>query len=119
MWKENIEKIRKRRGSYGRGLNEGASTGEITALREELKSQYNIELPQGYITFLKYVNGIETNGCIIYGIDEKLVTGTPKQPISGILEMNSIWYEDESQKAYLFLGEDNISWYVYELSTGK
>ena len=37
--------------------------------------------------------------------------------IHGIMEMNSIWYENENQKSYLFLGESNISWYVYKIDT--
>ena len=38
---------------------------------------------------------------------------------SGLIEQNEIWYEVESQRAYLFLGESNISWYVYEIATGR
>ncbi|WP_278321670.1 YrhA family protein [Clostridium massiliamazoniense] len=32
----------------------------------------------------------------------------------GSVDSNQIWYENEEQKKYLFLGESNISWYVYE-----
>lgn len=39
--------------------------------------------------------------------------------IYGVLEMNSIWYENEDQKSYLFLGESNLSWYVYRIETNE
>ena len=32
----------------------------------------------------------------------------------GLLEFNHIWHENEKQREYLFLGESNISWYVYQ-----
>ena len=37
------------------------------------------------------------------------------QSINGMIENNKIWYENEWQKKYLFLGESDISWYVYDL----
>ena len=36
------------------------------------------------------------------------------QCIDGLIDANQMWYENEEQKKYLFLGESNISWYVYE-----
>ena len=35
-------------------------------------------------------------------------------PIKQKRHTNHIWHENEKQKGYLFLGESNISWYVYQ-----
>lgn len=117
MWKEEIEKIKEEKNIYGEKINKGADNIAIEKLRKELKYQFDVDLPQEYANILKVVNGLEFNGYILYGIDEKLIDFSLDQAINGILEMNSIWYENENQKAFLFLGESNITWYVYILNT--
>lgn len=39
--------------------------------------------------------------------------------INGLIEYNKIWYENEWQKKYIFIGESNISWYVYDFAECK
>ena len=73
-----------------------------------------MEIPQQYLDVLSRINGIEFNGFILYGVDQYLLKHEMKQPVYGLLEFNHIWYENEKQKEYLFLGESNISWYVYQ-----
>ncbi len=55
----------------------------------------------------------------MYGIDEELLDTQPNQPINGMIEYNKIWYENEWQKQYLFLGESDISWFAYDLVKGQ
>lgn len=73
-----------------------------------------MEIPQQYLDVLSRINGIEFNGFILYGVDQYLLEHEMKQPVYGLLEFNHIWHENEKQKGYLFLGESNISWYVYQ-----
>ena len=73
-----------------------------------------MEIPQQYLDALSRINGIEFNGFILYGVDQYLLEHEMKQPVYGLLEFNQIWHENEKQREYLFLGENNISWYVYE-----
>ena len=54
------------------------------------------------------------NGFILYGVDQYLLEREMKQLVYGLLEFNHIWNENEKQREYLFLGESNISWYVYQ-----
>ena len=117
MWKEYIDKIKEEKNIYGEMINEGAEDAAIKTLNNKLKHCFDLEIPQGYAAILKYVNGLEFNGYILYGIDEENGNNCSNQLIHGIMEMNSIWYENENQKSYLFLGESNISWYVYKIDT--
>ncbi len=78
-----------------------------------------VDLPDDYAKVLEVVNGIEFNSFILYGIDQKLLGKQQNQTISGLIEYNKIWYENEWQKNYIFLGESNISWYVYDLTEHK
>ena len=91
MWKERLEEIRQEEKRYGQDINCGISEEEAG-------------------TFIKV-------GFILYGVDEPLLNEAPNQHINGLIDCNKVWYENEWQKQYLFLGEGSISWYVYDLKT--
>ena len=74
-----------------------------------------MDIPNEYIKILKVVNGLEFNGFILYGIDQYLLDEQSNQIINGLIENNKILYENEWEKQYIFLGESNICWYVYDL----
>ncbi|MDQ0221033.1 SMI1/KNR4 family protein [Peribacillus cavernae] len=116
MWKINLEEIIEEKKLYGEKVNIGASEAELTKFQKAVKEELNCELLNEYSEFLKIINGIEFNGFILYGIDEYLLKITPNQHINGLISLNQIWYENEEQEKYLFLGESNISWYVYEIN---
>ena len=114
MWKDNLNKIKEEEKIYDEELNTGASKEEIDKLLEEAKEQLEIELPKEYLDTISIINGMEFNGFILYAIDEYLLEHENNQSISGLIDSNQVWHENEEQKKYLFLGESDISWYVYE-----
>lgn len=114
MWQNNLKKIIDEKKMYDEEVNSGASQKEISKLVIEVKKKLNVEIPKEYLDVISKINGLEFNGFILYGIDEYLLDSEINQSIYGLLESNQIWYENEGQKKYLFLGESNISWYVYE-----
>ena len=114
MWKDNLKKIIDEKKMYDEEVNSGASKEEITKLIAEAKKKLNVEIPKEYLDIISKINGIEFNGFILYGVDAYLLEHQINQSIYGLLDSNQIWYENEEQKKYLFLGESNISWYVYE-----
>lgn len=117
MWKEKLEKIEKEKRIYGEKINKGVDDATLENLRKELEHRFDVDLPQEYANVLKTVNGLEFNGYILYGVDEEFIEYEQNQAINGIIEINSIWYENENQRAYLFIGESNITWYAYMLNT--
>ncbi|MDR9855701.1 YrhA family protein [Paenibacillus sp. VCA1] len=116
MWYSKLEELRNEKLMYGELINSGALEAELSNFGKAVKEKLNIELPEEYITALKTVNGLEFNCFILYGIDEEYLEKSPNQQITGLISLNQIWYENESQKDYLFLGESNISWYVYKIN---
>lgn len=72
-------------------------------------------MPYDYFEFLKNFNGIEFNGFIMYGVDKDLLSIKPSSNINGLIQFNNIFYENKHQKKYIFLGESNISLYVYDI----
>ena len=119
MWKDKLQKIVEEKNLYGEKINIGATTEEIELFFKETKTALNVELPSDYLKILETVNGIEFNGFILYGIDQNLLNVKHNQTINGLIECNEIWYENEWQKRYIFFGESNISWYVYDLVEHK
>lgn len=116
MWNNRLEEVIEEKKLYGEQVNTGASEAELTSFQKNVKEELKSELPNEYIDALKKINGLEFNGFILYGIDESLLKRKPNQHINGLISFNQIWYENEDQKKYLFLGESNISWYVYDIN---
>lgn len=115
MWKDKLEEIVREKKTYGEEINTGVTEEEVQLLLKKLKRELSVDLPNEYIDILKTVNGLEFNGFILYGVDQKLLNNQPNEFVYGLVEYNKIWYENEWQKQYIFLGESNISWYVYDL----
>lgn len=114
MWKDKLKEIIQEKEIYGEKVNIGAAEEEIAIFFKEAKTELNVDLPNDYASILELVNGLEFNGFILYGIDQTLSCKQPNQSINGLIEYNKIWYENECQKKYIFIGESNISWYVYD-----
>lgn len=115
MWKDKLQEVVQENNLYGEKINIGATEEEIELFLKEAKAELKVDLPDDYVKILELVNGLEFNGFILYGIDQHLLSMQPNQSINGLIEYNKIWYENEWQKKYIFLGESNISWYVYDL----
>lgn len=119
MWKDKLQEIIQEKKIYGEKVNIGATEEEIGMFFKEVKAELNVDLPNDYANILELVNGLEFNGFILYGIGQILLSKQPNQSINGLIEYNKIWYENEWQKKYIFIGESNISWYVYDFAECK
>ena len=51
----------------------------------------------------------------MYGVDKDLLSIKLSNNINGLIQFNNVFYENKHQKKYIFLGENNISWYVYDI----
>ncbi|MBO1581874.1 YrhA family protein [Bacillus sp. XF8] len=118
MWENLILEIEKIEKSFNDKLNTPATDTEVQKLRERVKKSFNVDLPSEYEEFLKTVNGLDFNGLVIYGVDSSLLETDRDEPICGLIDTNEIWYENEFQKEYLFLGDSNIAWFCKNLSDG-
>lgn len=112
---EIVNQIKQEMEKYSEKINDGATDNEIKVFTNEVREKLNIKLPQEYYQVLKIVNGLEFNGFIIYGIDENLLKKNTNQHINGFIDNNLICYDNEWLKQYIFFGESDISWYVYDI----
>lgn len=119
MWKDKLNEIIRELDAYGEKVNIGATEKETELFLEEIINEFELRLPDAYLEVLKFINGLEFNGFILYGIDEYLSDFKPHQTVNGFIECNKVWYENEWQKKYIFLGESSVAWYVYDLEERK
>lgn len=121
MWKEILYEIELKEKKYNSEFkfNIGAESKEIEIIKSKAKEKFNVELPVGYINLLKLINGLESDGCILYGIDQEFLDYNPNQYIHGILDSNDAWRYDKEQEKYIFIGDSSISWFVYNIVKNK
>ncbi|MDQ0232651.1 YrhA family protein [Metabacillus malikii] len=105
MWQDKLIEIEKLEARFGDKLNNGASAQELRIFTKAVKERLNIDLLPEHLQLLRNINGLEFNGFIIYGIDEEFLDKAPNASITGLIDSNEIWYENEHQKQYLFIGD--------------
>lgn len=118
MWKSDLAEIAEFEAKRGRELNTGASDEDIRVLDDKSVSTFGAHIPSEYAQLLKTINGFEFNGHILYGVDEDLLKVPPNQNINGFIDMNETW-KDNGFDDYLFIGQHDISWFVYSVSEGS
>lgn len=118
MWKDTLLEVEKTMKSFNLKLNKPAKDTEVQRLRERVKEKFNVDLPREYEEFLKTVNGLDFDGLVLYGVDYSLLEAKKDEHICGFIDTNEIWYENEFQKEYLFLGDSNIAWFCKNISEG-
>ena len=114
MWMNFISKISEIEEKYGDSVNSGVPNTVFSALMKKHNVWPNDEVMEDYKRFLSQVNGIDFNGFILYGISQKTNPDIIDEDVYDIFEMNIIWHEESSNNSYFFLGESDMSWYVYD-----
>ena len=112
-WIDLLDEIKKVEEQYGETMNRPLPVETI--LKKDKKQSDIIKnfLETDYSRFLTKVNGIDFDGSVLYGISEK---DTDSLGFYDIFYYNDIWHEVEENKQYFFIGENNISWFVFKPS---
>jgi hypothetical protein len=118
MSEYTLDDVKRAKAVFGEDLNEGLDEENIGTLALAIAQELGCGLPAEFADFLRKTNGLEWNGHILYGADQRLLR--QDQPLSpyGIIEYNQVWYENEWNRKYLFLGESGLSWYVHDCVDG-
>ncbi|WP_350300007.1 YrhA family protein [Peribacillus frigoritolerans] len=117
QWKDLLIEVEKIEGKYDGVLRNPVSNSEIIKMKQTIQQKLgNIIIPESYIEFLKNVNGLDFNGFVIYGVDETLLDNEVDEEVQGFIETNELWYENDWQKQYLFLGDSDTAWFCYDLN---
>lgn len=103
FWNE-LDMVKMKKHEFGEELPDSADDNEIERLSEAFYKACDIDIPLEYVEFLRQCNGVEFNGCIIYGSNN-------------IIE-NQLDY-DYIAEDYIIFAEYDIGWFCMEKSSGK
>ncbi|WP_088816378.1 MULTISPECIES: YrhA family protein [Listeria] len=105
---DTISKVKKVMEEFNRTIPDGATLREIELFKKWALNNFGESVPwKDYVPFLQEVNSLQFNGVFLYGI------GNVQENLD-LVENNKIWHDVEEQKKYLFFGDGDISWYVWD-----
>lgn len=113
MWEEKLEKVINLKKEFGDVINPGLSNREMNKWLDDCKTEINQEIPEEYLKLLTLTNGIEFDGCILYGVDSKYLSNQEYR-VNGLISNNLDWKDLSLDDDYLFLGDNDISWFAYD-----
>lgn len=116
MWLELLEKIEKIESGYGEKLNSPINLDKIKSLSKNEINKVQTFMEQEYSRFLTKVNGLDFNGSVLYGLK---TDDSCSAEVYDFFDYNNILHEVEENKRFVFIGENNISWFVYNPSNDE
>ena len=113
MWREKLARVIEIGKGYGVEMNEGATEAELARLREAM-GKLGFTIPEEYCDFLRVINGLESNGLALYGVDAEYLDKKPKQTGCGMVDGFESWNFDPEDTQRLYVGDKDISLYYYK-----
>ena len=101
--------------TMGRTLQPGCTSNQIDQLVKRVRETLGTTLPEGYIEFLSYTNGLMYNGLMIYASQETVLQGGQDVCIWGIVEANLLHRSDPFFNDFLVFGQGNMDYYALYL----
>ena len=101
--------------TMGRTLQPGCTSNQIDQLVKSVRETLGTTLPEGYIEFLSYTNGLMYNGLMIYASQETVLQGGQDVCIWGIVEANLLHRSDPFFNDFLVFGQGNMDYYALYL----
>ena len=101
--------------TMGRILQPGYPSNQIDQLVKSVRENLGTTLPEGYIQFLSYTNGLMYNGLMIYASQETVLQGGQDVCIWGIVEANLLHRSDPFFNDFLVFGQGNMDYYALYL----
>jgi hypothetical protein len=88
---------------------------DIEKFNNWLKEEFGDSAPNlsGFIEFCQVADGFNSNGVFMFSINPD------KDKYVNVYVKNEHWWEVTEEKRYLLIGDDDISWYALDLSSGK
>jgi hypothetical protein len=99
----------------GRTLQPGCTSNQLDQLVKSVRETLGTTLPEGYIQFLSYTNGLMYNGLMIYSSQETVLQGRQGVCIWGIVEANLLHRSDQFFNDFLVFGQGNMDYYALYL----
>jgi hypothetical protein len=122
MYDQLLQEHIKDKTAYGGKPQPPATADQLRQLRERARQELGVDLPPAYLDFLKRMNGLDSNGLVVYAGQTGPLAGyegRPDMKIEGLVDANLGWWDLEAHKRYLFLGESGPYLFARDRESGK
>ncbi|RZJ94533.1 MAG: hypothetical protein EOO60_02850 [Hymenobacter sp.] len=96
-----------------------ATDAQLHSLAER-GQQLPYVFPTAYLEVLGEVNGIDSNGIMLYSTEPQALASQPNRLdslLEGVIEANLLWREDAANAQYIFFAESGERLYGQNLAT--
>jgi hypothetical protein len=107
------------RKTTGLKLQAPATVEQIKTVFRRAREELGCDLPVEYADFLRRMNGLSSNGLVIYSSEETAIAGYTDRFIDGLVEANLAWRENPDHMPFVFFGEGDISRYVLNCQNSR
>lgn len=101
---------------FGGSLQPAASKEDLEVLTTQVREQFGYTLPTAYLQLLAISDGIDINGCTLYGSKTRQLQGEETIQLHGFLESNELWqeYAENENHHLLMFGETGDDLYLFD-----
>lgn len=114
--KDTIEAVLADKNAFGEAVQPPAASIAIEIAQAKIKLDFDAELPDDFISFLKITNGIDFNGAVLYGVGQTDTERGPGEFWQGIVETNTLWREGGEWSDVLIIGETDMDLFAVDLN---
>jgi hypothetical protein len=116
MYQELLKRVATEQRQAGSEPQPPSTDEELQGLVEDARQKLRIDLPAGYLDFLRLSNGFDWNGVVIYAAGTTPIASHPDRIIPDIIEMNLNYREDPRFADLLVIGSNGMDLYTYRIS---
>jgi hypothetical protein len=116
MYQELLERLATEQRQAGSAPQPPCTEEELQRLVEHARQKLRIDLPAGYLDFLRLTNGFDWNGVVIYAAGTTPIAGHPDRIIPDVVEMNLNYREDPRFADLLVIGSNGMDLYTCRIS---
>lgn len=100
----------------GEAVRPPAGSAATARLISEARAKLGVDVPEGYLAFLRASDGIDYNGLVFYSAADTLETAEGGF-WQGLVAANLTWRDDPANNSLLVLGDSDLDVFVWTPAT--
>lgn len=109
-----LKNVSSEKENYGLKMQPPCEECSLLRLKEQVRKEFDAELPDDYSRFLAGTNGMDHNGIVIYGSETSQIEGFDDRLIDGLIDANKTHRDIDSLKDFLVVGMSDDRLFVFD-----
>lgn len=114
MYREILQQVQAELQEYKIMPQPPCNEQQIERLRELARTELGDELPDAYLDFLRFTNGLDWNGVNFFAAETTPARGPRPGTIEGFVPANLGYRDVEEMRDFLVFGSSGMELYVYD-----